>query len=75
MKENKGTIISKRPIILKKLVFPNIFIIKWIFIQSLKLDIFWKVEKTEKYRQSFFILWLKLKYGKNGLECKNWGFC
>ena len=77
MKESKDTIINQMPIMLKSMSFFAIktFITQWVFIQSFKIDMFWKPEKTEKCRQSFFILWLKLKYGKNGLICKNWGFC
>ena len=77
MKENKDIIINQMPIMLKNTEFFAIetLITQWVFIQSFKLDMFWKAEKTEKYRKSFFILLLKLEHGKHGLICKNWGFC
>ena len=51
------------------------FITQLVFIQSFKLDIFWKAENREKHTQSLFILLLKLENEENGLTCKNWGFC
>ena len=73
MKESKDTIINQMPILLENMTFFAIktFMTQWIFIQSFKIDMFWKPEKTEKYSQSFFILWMKLKYRKNALTCKN----
>ena len=53
MKENKDTIISKRKIMWKKKVelFIKSFITQQFFIQSFKVDMFWKAEETEKYSQ------------------------
>ena len=40
-------------------------------IQSFKIDMFWKAEKTEKDVQSFPIGFLYSKYEKNCQMCKN----
>ena len=53
LEANKNTIISKGIIMLKKkktvLLSIKSFITQQVFIQSFKLDMFWKAEKTEKH--------------------------